>query len=399
MIKSILDTDLYKFSVSFAYMHEYENAECTFKFNDRKKYDWREYPNFLDEMKLAVQRLANLSLLDDECEWAAKKIYYIPLYYWYWLKSFRFDPNKIKMWIDSETGVFNMEVTDLCYKCTLYETPLLGIYSAVRNKVLGYSANIETVKQIIDEKIEFANQNNLTFAEFGMRRRFNYHIQDTIVKEIKEKCHVCVGTSNVHLAMKYNMTPTGTYPHEWVMFHAGVKGFVSANFEALQAWIRVYHGYLGTALVDTYTTKSFLHSLTREQALLLSGFRQDSGDEIEVGNAIVKRLDEFHIDPSTKVIVFSNALDFRRYKRIHDYFMPNGGTPIIKVSAGIGTNLTCDTGIENYEPANIVMKMSQCRINPKDKMQKVIKISDDLGKHMGDPELFDRAKSELDLDI
>jgi hypothetical protein len=32
-------------------------------------------------------------------------------------------------------------------------------------------------------------------------------------------------------------------------------------------------------------------------------------------------------------------------------------------------------------------------------MQKVIKISDDLGKHMGDPELFDRAKSEIDLDI
>ena len=105
------------------------------------------------------------------------------------------------------------------------------------------------------------------------------------------------------------------------------------------------------------------------------------------------------IDPRSKYIVFSNALDFEKYKDIHDYFMPKGGTPLINVSAGIGTNLTCDPGIDGYEPANIVMKMSQCRVNPKDKMQGVIKISDDYGKRMGDSELFDRARAELNLSI
>lgn len=399
MIKSILDTDLYKFSVSFAYMHEYDCAECTFKFKDRKEFDWREHPEFLQEMKLAVERLGELRLQENECEWASSIINYIPGYYWEWLKSFKFEPAKIQMQINQETGEFEMSVTDLCYKCTLYETPLLGIYSAVRNKVLGYSADMKKVRSIIQKKIDYANKNGLDFAEFGMRRRFNYSVQDTVISEIRERCQVCAGTSNVHMAMKYDMMPTGTFPHEWVMFHAGIKGFVCANFEALSAWTRVYHGYLGIALVDTYTTESFLHSLTREHALLLSGFRQDSGDEIKVGRAIIKRLKEFRIDPRSKYIVFSNALDFEKYKDIHDYFMPKGGTPLINVSAGIGTNLTCDPGIDGYEPANIVMKMSQCRVNPKDPMQGVIKISDDYGKRMGDSELFDRARAELNLSI
>ena len=130
-----------------------------------------------------------------------------------------------------------------------------------------------------------------------------------------------------------------------------------------------------------------------KQAKLLDGFRQDSGDEIEVGEMVIARLREFGIDPSTKLMVFSNALDFPRYKRVADYFKGK-----IKFSAGIGTNITCDPGIEGYKPANIVMKLSRCRMSGKDPWEKVIKISDDLGKHMGDDREFEIARYELHID-
>ena len=108
---------------------------------------------------------------------------------------------------------------------------------------------------------------------------------------------------------------------------------------------------------------------------------------------VIDRLKEFGIDPRTKLIVFSNALNFDKYRDIKRYFDGK-----IKVSAGIGTNITCDPGIDNYVPANIVMKLSKCRMSSKDPWEKCIKISDDLGKHMGDAKEFEIAKYELHLD-
>lgn len=184
--------------------------------------------------------------------------------------------------------------------------------------------------------------------------------------------------------------PSGTCAHEWIMFHAGIGGFKTANLNALNDWISVYQGDLGISLIDTYTTASYLHTLTLKQAKLLDGFRQDSGDEFKIGNMIIDKLREMRIDPTSKTIVFSNALNFEKYAEIARYFKGR-----IKVSAGIGTNLTCDLGIDGYKPANIVMKLSRCRYSPRDFWEYVIKISDDIGKHMGNEDLFDIAAKEL----
>ena len=177
-----------------------------------------------------------------------------------------------------------------------------------------------------------------------------------------------------------------------MVFHAAVFGYKRANYLGLEDWIKVYDGNLGTALVDTYTTASFLRTLTRKQALLLSGYRIDSGDNITIANMIIKRLKEFNIDPKTKLLVFSNALDFKKY---NDIYKTMSGS--VKVSAGIGTNLTCDPGIDGYKAANIVMKLSRCRMSDKDPWEKCIKISDDLGKHMGDTTEFKIANYELHM--
>ena len=389
MILSILDTDLYKFSTSNAYFQLYPLAEGTFKFNDRARevYDGA----FLKEFKKELRALEALSLTEEEFAYVTGRIRYIHRNYWEWLRGFRFEADKIQASLDAE-GHLQIEVTDLLYKVTLYEVPLLAIVAELRNRFKGVALDKEKALALLDSKIEFANENGLVFSEFGTRRRFSADLHDSIVAHLKERCKVCSGTSNVYLAMKYGLTPIGTFPHEWVMFHSGVFGYKRANYLSLEDWITVYDGALGTALIDTFTTGSFLRTLTMKQAKLLDGFRQDSGDERTVGDAIIARLKEFGIDPRTKIIVFSNALNFPKYKEVMDYFRGR-----VKVSAGIGTNITCDPGIDGYKAANIVMKLSRCRMSAKDPWEKVIKISDDTGKHMGEDREFEIAEYELHL--
>ena len=214
MIKSILDNDLYKFSMGYAYMKLYPSAEGKFEFNDRNHMKFSE--SFIHRLKSEFDKLGELSLSDEEMNWAIKAMPYIPACYWAWLKGFRFEPEKINVCLDEESHL-QINVTDKLYKVTLYEVPILAIVSETFNR-----ASIVTDNNIIDRlepKVKLSNENHLIFSEFGTRRRFSYDVQDKVVGYLKANAKYCVGTSNVHLAMKYDMKPIGTVAHEWIMFH------------------------------------------------------------------------------------------------------------------------------------------------------------------------------------
>ena len=386
MILSILDTDLYKFSTSYAYMKLYPEAEGTFTFCDRNNTIFDE--KFIETLDLELSKLCMLSLTLSEKQWCIKHIPYIPEVYWEWLKGFKFDWDKIYTWLDDEKHL-HIEVTDYLYKVTLYEVPILAIVSELLTKQQGM-VNVSEAIDKLDVKINLANEHNLKFSEFGTRRRASSNLHDLIVQRLKEKCPInCVGTSNVYFAMKYNMTPIGTFPHEWIMFHGACWGYQEANYLGMRDWVRTYDGNLGIFLMDTYTSKVGLKNMSLKFAKLFDGVRQDSGDEYKIGNEVINRYKELGIDPTTKTIVFSNALDFPKYLDIYNYFKGR-----IRVSAGIGTNLTNDVELK---PANIVMKLSKCRINKNQEWRKCIKISDDLGKHLGDDKEFEIAKYQLGI--
>ena len=170
MILSILDTDLYKFSTSNAYFQLYPLAEGTFKFSDRAAEVYDEA--FLSTLKEEFGNLSRLALTPNEFEYATARIKYIPRNYWEWLSGFRFNPDKINAWLD-DAGHLQIEVTDYLYKVTLYEVPVLAIVAELRNRVRGAQADIKTALEILDAKLDMANENALTFSEFGTRRRFS----------------------------------------------------------------------------------------------------------------------------------------------------------------------------------------------------------------------------------
>ena len=386
IVKSILDTDLYKFTTSYAYMKLFPQARGTFEFFDR---DLTEYPeDFVQKVYLELSNLGMLRLTNSELDYMTSNCRFVPQVYWEWLYSFRFNSGKVQVWLDNKKHL-HITVTDYLYKVTLYEVPILAIISELRNRVLGNNCDMSEVIKKLEPKLRLSNVAGIKFSEFGTRRRFSYNVQDEVVSAIKEGSIYCTGTSNCYLAMKYEMPMMGTHPHEWFMFHGAQFGYKHANYMALENWVNVYDGDLGIALSDTYTSGIFLSNLSRKQAKLFDGVRCDSGNEFDFIDKLVARYKELGIDATTKTIVFSNALDFTKALEIQEYCKEK-----IRCSFGIGTNLTNDTG---FAPSNIVMKLTQCKMNVNQEWRECIKLSDDEGKHTGSPEEVQACLYELRL--
>ena len=333
IVRTLLDTDLYKFTTSYAYIKLFPYALGTFSFNDRNETEYTE--EFLEALKSEFSKLSRLRLTEEELEY------------------------------------------------------MLAIVSEIKNKFFGNVPDMSKILCKLSEKVELSNQHQLRFSEFGTRRRFSIDVQETVIKRLNDTAKYCTGTSNCYFAMKYGMKMMGTHPHEWFMFHGAQFGYKHANYMALENWVNVYDGDLGIALSDTYTSGIFLSNLSRKQAKLFDGVRCDSGNEFDFIDKLVARYKELGIDATTKTIVFSNALDFTRALEIQEYCKEK-----IRCSFGIGTNLTNDTG---FAPSNIVMKLTQCKMNVNQEWRECIKLSDDEGKHTGSPEEVQACLYELRL--
>lgn len=386
VIKTILDTDLYKFTTSYAYIKLFPYAMGTFAFKDRDETEYTE--GFLEALKNEIHNLEMVKLTPEEQEYMTSHCRFLPGVYWEWLSSFRFDPKKIEVWLDEQHHL-QMSVTDYLYKVTLYEVPLLAIVSEIKNQFLNHIPDKQVILDRLAGKVELSNSHQMPFSEFGTRRRFSFDVHKLVVEYLKKHARYCTGTSNCYLAMKYDMRPMGTHPHEWFMFHGAQFGYKHANYMALENWVNVYDGDLGTALSDTYTSDAFLSNFSRKQAKLFDGVRCDSGNEYEFIDRLIARYKELGIDPTTKTIIFSNALDFEKALKIFQYCQGK-----IRCSFGIGTNLTNDTG---YQPSNIVMKLSRCKMSPNQEWRECVKLSDDMGKHMGSMTEVEACLHELRL--
>ena len=188
-----------------------------------------------------------------------------------------------------------------------------------------------------------------------MRRRYSREVEDHVTEYLTRHAKYFIGSSTVYFAMKYqsirpDLKPIGTMAHELMMATAAFMGPKEANYYVMRNWAQIFGGNMGTMLPDCFTTRVFLRNFSLDMAKLYDGVRHDSGDPFEFGDKIIAKYESYHIDPMTKSIVFSDALDFDRALAIQKYFEGR-----IKVSFGIGTNLTNDVG--TVDPLNIVMKL------------------------------------------
>ena len=391
IIQSVLDTDLYKFTTSYAYSKLYPRAYGQFRFIDRGK---TTYPQgFAEELKKELQEMSKLALTKDEASFLSRELPYLPPTYIDFVRGFRFDPEEVKVEQDAE-GHLSIIAEGLLYRVTLWETPILALVSELYYKMLGAQPDMEYTERTIISKARKLAEHGITFSMFGMRRRFSAAIEDRVTELLKEHAAgYLFGTSNVYYAYKHGLRVSGTHPHAWIQFHGAMFGYKMANYMAMEDWINVYDGDLGTVLTDTYTTDVFMRNFSKKHAMLFTSLRHDSGDPLQFTEKVIARYRELRVDPTIKYIIFSDGLDPERAIEIANYCKGRIGA-----SFGIGTNLSNDVG-NGVRPMNIVMKLWKCKMTEKERWHPCVKLSDVDGKHTGEPEEIELAQRTLGLPV
>lgn len=370
IIVSLLDTDLYKFNMHQVIFHKHTDLCGQYYFKCRNK-DVVFTPEIAQEINDQVDHLCTLKFNDDELDYL-RSIRFIKNDYVEFLRLWHPIREYVKIEL-SDDGELSVVVDGPIFSAMHFEIYLLEIINEVYFRMTyDYDTLLESAKERLNEKIKAMNDGTYTFrfAEFGCRRRLSREWEDVVVKRLATETKNCVGTSNVYLAKKYNLTPIGTYAHEFVQMYQGIDSIPLAytNHYAMTDWYDEYKGDNGTALTDTITSDLFLLDFNRSMVNNYSGVRHDSGDPYAWGEKIIKHYEKYGVDPKTKVLLFSDGLDFDKAQSIYDYFCDRA-----KVSFGIGTFVSNDT-CENA--LNIVIKLQYVNGRP------VAKLSDTPGKAM-----------------
>ncbi|MDR2224161.1 MAG: nicotinate phosphoribosyltransferase [Flavobacteriaceae bacterium] len=386
IISSILDNDFYKFTMQHAAIKQFPFAKASYIFINRGKHEYPE--GFAEALRAAVDEMAKLKLTKAEKNFLQTTCPYLDPTYLDFLQGYHYDPSEVS--IKQEGTNLEVSIEGFWYRTILWEVPLMSMICELYYKLTGLERN--TADKVIETtrtKIENYKKLGITIAEFGTRRRHSYDVHQLVVETLKKYGEGSfIGTSNVHLAMKYNTKPIGTHAHEWFMFHAAKYGFKMANSTGLEHWVDTYRGDLGIALTDTYTSKVFFEQFDKKFAKLFDGVRHDSGDPLDFADMTIAHYRKFNIDPLSKTIIFSDGLNPEKVERIATYCKGKIG-----MSFGIGTDFTNDVGL----PAlNIVIKMKQA-LPEGGHWTDVVKLSDEPKKHTGTPEMIDLAQRLLDI--
>ncbi len=385
--KSILDNDFYKFTMQYAAVKLYPDTQAKYEFINRGEHEFPE--GFGEALQKRIEGMSNLVLTAHERSYLKVTCPYLNSAYLDFLQGYRYDPEEVE--ISQSGNDLTVKIQGYWYRTILWEVPILSLISELYYELTNQQRDSdEKVLETVRRKAESYQNLRVKVAEFGTRRRHSYAVHKLVAEALKKYGGSSyVGTSNVHFAMTTGVKPIGTHAHEWFMYHGARFGFKVANGVSLDRWVNVYHGDLGIALTDTYTTDVFFTQFNKKLAKLFDGVRHDSGDPIEFAEKTIEHYQKMGIDPMHKTIIFSDGLNLEKVKIISEATQGKIG-----VSFGIGTNLTNDVGLK---PMNIVLKLISVA-EPDIPWTNVVKLSDEKGKHTGDPKMIRLAKEILEIE-
>lgn len=380
VITSLLENDLYKFTMWQALLHSHPNTQTQYAFVCRNQ---SAYP--LAELKPDVEReldhLCSLAFSEDELSYL-RSLRYIKSDFVDFLTVFRFQRKFISVTTVGDT--LHIVATGPQVHVMGFEIHVLAIVNELYFRRFANADVLQEGRRRLDEKIlllrdferEPKKRNPFEFFDFGLRRRFSADWHEEVVARLqREVPQFFKGTSNVYLAKKYKLVPIGTMAHEYLQsyqsFGVRLRDFQKA---ALEDWVQEYRGDLGTALTDVVGMDAFLADFDLYFAKLFDGLRHDSGDPIVWGEKALAHYAKLRIDAHTKRLVFSDGLDLQTAFSLYRHFADR-----VLTGFGIGTNLSNDTGIKAL---NIVMKIVSCN------GQAVAKLSDSAGKTLCKDETF-----------
>ena len=391
MITSLLDNDLYKFTMMNAVLKKAPDTEVTYKFYNRGGHEFNDQME--NELVDEIDALCRVGITRDELEWLQNTCPFFDKTFIEYLRGFRLNTDQVGVWHSSKDGL-QISIKGNWAETILWEVPLMAMISELYYKYCDTDWIMDERSLELfwanDFRLQVATKSVILdqckYADFGTRRRRSYEVQDRLVSELKNTNSIThmkdgfVGTSNVHFAMKYGLKPIGTMAHEWIMGMSVLEGLRHANRFAMEAWNDVYDGRLGIALTDTYGSDAFFADCNGTLARTFDGVRHDSGCPYKFTMKVIKFYRDMGINPQSKTIVFSDGLDADKAFYLNAHCSMEG----INCSFGIGTNFTND--FKDSPAMNMVIKLDTVNGVP------VVKLSDEPGKVTGDPEAVNVAR-------
>jgi len=394
IVTHFTDNDLYTFTCQYYILRTYPRAEVRYSFFDR---NYTRYPKgFAELLQEQINGMKDVIITEEEIEFMKKRVYFLPDWYYNFLRGFRFNPSEVHIFQDLD-GYLSIMIEGKWYSTIMWEMPILSTISELMHTINGdmEKVDMDSVYREAYAKGTKAFTNGLLLSDMGTRRRFSFMVQRNVISalksadiEIKKTPHYngkFVGTSNVWFAKEFDITPIGTMSHQICSFEECVSGVFECNYQVMKKWSDVYDGDLGIFLPDCFGSKVFLSNFSKKMAKMFDGIRIDSGDEKEETEKMIKKYQSLGIDPTTKSIVYSNALTIDKAVELHKWL---GGR--MKDSYGIGTHLCADvTNMETKEKfpySNIVIKLVGMRLTESREWHDCVKLSNDKGKTLGNSE-------------
>ena len=369
LIQSLLDTDLYKFTMMQVVLHHFPGAQVEYRFKCRTPgVDLRPH---LEDMKTEFANLCKLRFRDDELAYL-RGLRFMKSDFVDFLGLFQFNQKYLSVGYGEKPGEIDLTIRGPWLHTILYEIPVLAIVSEVYFRRTQARPNLDEGRRRLQAKIELVRKVEpsleLRISDFGTRRRFAGAWQEEVLQTLKREVpQYFAGTSNVLFAVRNGITPLGTMAHEYMQACQALGPRLrDSQVFAFDKWAQEYRGDLGIALSDTYGFNAFLRDFDMYFCKLFDGVRHDSGDPFDWGERMIAHYRKNRVDPQGKTLIFSDQLSFPLAIEIARRFQGRA-----RISFGIGTNLTNDLG---YEPINIVLKMTECNGQP------VAKVSDAPGK-------------------
>ena len=373
VITSLLDTDLYKFTMMQAVLHQFPGAQVSYKFKCRTP--GVKLSPYVDEIRAEIRSLCKLQFTEQELAWM-QAMRFIKSDFVDFLGLFRLNEKYIDV-VALPNGEIDIQIHGPWLHTILFEIPVLAIVNEV------YFRNTQPVpdyvegRQRLDTKIaqlQEADLGDLKIADYGTRRRFSKAWHEEVLRVLTSRLGIganghFAGTSNALFAMKLGLTPLGTMAHEYLQACQALGPRLrDSQVFGFETWAREYRGDLGIALSDVYGIEPFLRDFDMYFCKLFDGARHDSGDPFTWGERMIEHYKNNRVDPLTKILIFSDGLTVPRTIELYQRFRGR-----CQLAFGIGTNLTNDLG---YEPLQIVIKMVECNGQP------VAKLSDTPAKNM-----------------
>jgi len=379
IITSLLDTDLYKFTMMQVVLHQFPGAQVEYKFKCRNP--GIALAPFVDEIRSEIRSLCGLSFKESELRYL-RSLRFIKSDFVDFLGLFRLNEKYITV-TPLPNGEIDITISGPWLHTILFEIPVLAIVNEVFFRNTQRVPDLMEGRRRLDVKIAQLQSDGLRalkIADYGTRRRFSRAWHEEVLRVLAARLGTGItgqfaGTSNVYFAQLLGLTPLGTMAHEYLQASQALGPRLrDSQVFAFESWAREYRGDLGIALSDVYGLNAFLRDFDMYFCKLFDGARHDSGDPFQWGERMIGHYTRNRVDPKTKTLIFSDSLTVPRTIELYQQFRGR-----CQLAFGIGTNLTNDLG---YEPLQIVIKMVQCNGQP------VAKLSDTPSKNMCDDENY-----------